>query len=85
MKRIFLILPLIFSLSIFASEEENLENESQTIDSILLKDEEPLKVNPRLSSPQKNVSLRAVQKEVLSISLPEESPEEPEEQAPVEE
>jgi hypothetical protein len=54
-------------------------------DAIILKDEEPLTVNARLGAPQKIVNIRAVQKEVLNIAIPEESPEEVEERAPVEE
>ncbi len=84
----FLLVSLVSPISIGAVEREDSDDESEISlqpDAIILKDEEPLKINPRLSSPQKNVNLRAVQKEVLSIALPEEGPEEVEERVPVEE
>ena len=81
--------PATFS-AVEAKEAASAEAESDAdlaipSDAIILKDEEPLTVNTRLGVAQKSVNIRAVQKEVLNIAIPEESPEEVEERAPVEE
>ncbi|MDZ4660642.1 MAG: hypothetical protein SGJ18_03390 [Pseudomonadota bacterium] len=83
----YLLMTLISPISSAATEDaEDIDADLLVQPELLiLKDEDPLRVNPNLSAPEKIVNLRAVQKEVLSIALPEESPEETEERAPVEE
>ncbi len=71
---VLLVLNCLLPTLSWADDDEDTTKVNEA-NALLLKDEEPLKVNPQLPVPQRVVNLRLVQREVLTINLPDDTPE----------